>query len=92
MSTSLAAAACCYKYVALAEDLLEDGLPRTALGHVANPYLARPPSGYALPIYLQPADVQDEEENLRHRDAVVAACLKFGYTLQLQIHKFLNLP
>ena len=84
--------ACCFKYVLSADaQHPEDGLPTTALGHSAHPILARPPRGWLRPIYLQPADHKDEAINKRNQDAVVAACLKHGYTLQLQTHKYLGL-
>jgi len=84
--------ACALKYVACADDIEEDdGLPRTALGHSANPRLARPPLFWRRPVYLQPADEQDEEKNRANRLAVVKSCMKFGYTIQLQTHKLLEL-
>ena len=84
--------ACCFKYVLSADSQHhEDGLPLTALGHSAHPMLARPPMGWRRPIYLQPADHQDPEINNANEAAVVKACLKHGYTLQLQTHKYLGL-
>lgn len=84
--------ACCYKYVMDAGNAdPEDGLPITALGHVANPRLGRPPEGNKKPVYLQPADHQDQTVNEANTRAVVASAMKHGYTVQLQIHKLLNM-
>lgn len=83
--------ACAYKYVidTINGAREEDGLPLKALGHVANPYLARPPVG--VPIYVQPADMQNEQLNAANRQLAVDVCMKYGYTLQLQIHKLLGM-
>ena len=86
-----AEAACCFKYVAQAHDMDEDGLPTHALEHPANPRLARPPVGYDLPIYLQPADEQNEGINRVNTKAVVDSAMRHGYIVQLQIHKLLNM-
>jgi organic radical activating enzyme len=90
------ARSCCFKYVLDHENINpDDGLPIRALKHTANPQLARPmkgrDGGWSLPIYVQPADVQDEYQNGLNRAAAVKSCLDFGYTLQLQIHKTLEL-
>lgn len=93
VNPAVAAVACCYKYVADIDGGLrpEDGLPMTALGHVANPYLSRPPVGFKGPIYLQPADHKDPEVNQQNMELVVQSAMKYGYIVQLQIHKFLNM-
>lgn len=89
---TVADAACCYKYVLTAGDIAEDdGLPLHALGHVANPRLARPTEGFPGPVYVQPADLKDGHLNRANMLAAVASAKKFGYTVQLQIHKYLNL-
>lgn len=70
----------------------EDGLPIKALDHTAHPRVARPPEDFPISaIYVQPADVQDEELNAINTRQVVRTCMKFGYTVQLQLHKILNL-
>lgn len=89
---TVAAAACCYKYVLTARDIAEDdGLPLHALGHVANPRLARPPAGFSGAVYVQPADMKDEYLNQENMDAAIKSAMGFGYTIQLQIHKYLNM-
>lgn len=81
-----------YKYVMSADSIRqEDGLPLRALSHPANPYVARPHLGFAGTVYLQPVDVKDSVENQRHLDACIRSCLKFGYTLCLQLHKILGM-
>lgn len=79
-----------FKYVLDADHVADDGLPSRALGCNGEP--ARPPIGYRGRIYLSPADVQDGKENARNLRAVTDSCLKFGYTLNLQLHKILSLP
>jgi 7-carboxy-7-deazaguanine synthase len=88
-----------WKYV-LNHDSIDpdDGLPILALGHSAAPRIARPPHGFPREaIYVQPADFPAEIqfdrqlENEKNVQAVVRTCMKHGYTVQLQIHKILNL-
>lgn len=81
----------CYKYVLSHTSVAMDGLPTLALGHTAIPYVARPPQGSKAQIYVQPMDAQDKIENELNLKAVVASCLKHGYTLQLQVHKLINM-
>lgn len=84
--------ACCFKYVLAAGSAHpDDGLPLSALQHSCKPHLARPPSWWDRPVYVQPADEQDKQRNALNRDAVVGACMRFGYTAQLQMHKYLGL-
>lgn len=79
-----------YKYVASADDLMDDGLPSKALGHTARPHLARPHATFAGPVYLQPMDEQDRDLNKTNMIAVVDSCLEHGYTLCLQTHKIVG--
>lgn len=81
-----------YKYVISADAMsTEDGLPLKALGHPANPHVARPHIGFTGPVYVQPVDMKIESENQRHLDAAIRSCMKYGYTLCLQIHKIIGL-
>lgn len=82
------------KYVARAEDLVDsvDGLPTRALGHPAAPILARPPTAYKGPVYLQPVDEQDPAKNMENILAVQSSCMRHGYTLCLQLHKITGAP
>lgn len=82
--------ACALKYVVRAGQIHTDGLPLNALDHPSNPYPARPPADWNRPVYVQPLDSKDNEANRFHTAAAVASCLRHGYTLQLQIHKFLG--
>lgn len=77
-----------WKYVGRAADLMEDGLPVSALGHSASPHLARP-IGHA-PVYLQPMDEQDPIKNQANTQAVVESCMRHGYRLCLQLHKIIE--
>ena len=84
--------ACCFKYV-LGCRFTWIGwveLPTFALGHTANPRLARPPTDWEDPIYLQPMDTKDPAHNMRNIQAVTQSCMKHGYRLQLQIHKYIG--
>lgn len=86
------AVAVAYKYV-LSWDSYNpaDGLPLRALGHTAEPMLARPPEGWPVgAVYLQPCDSKDTAINAKNLRTVLRACMKFGYTLQLQLHKILE--
>mgnify|MGYP002507245890 CR=1 FL=1 len=90
--TSVENAACCFKYVMEAADVNPaDGLPNRALCHPCKPWVYRPHAQFQGLIYLQPMDSKDHCKNAMNTEAVVTSCLKYGYTLQLQIHKFLNL-
>jgi len=83
-----------YKYVIDADSVHEyDGLPIQALSHPAHPHVARPPLGFLGPVYLQPADRQDEALNKRNRQACVILAMNAPdrFTVQLQTHKILNL-
>lgn len=84
--------ACCFKYVIAHDSIHEDdGLPLRAVEHLASPYVARPPKNWARPIYLQPMDSKDEELNRLNLQAAIDSCMKFGYILQLQIHKIIEM-
>ena len=80
----------CFKYVMHADSVADDGLPILALDHSAKPMVARPPSGSKVPVYLQPMDSQNIEQNQRNIASVVASCMEHGYLLQLQIHKIVG--
>lgn len=89
INPEMKARANCFKYVMHADSVSEhDGLPILALDHSAAPYVARPRLG--CPVYLQPMDSQDEEQNKRNIEAVRDSVMKFGYLLQLQIHKIVG--
>nr|CAK6605834.1 QueE-like radical SAM domain [Klebsiella phage vB_Ko_K4PH164] len=80
-----------FKYVMKAGNMREeDGLPLQALDHRATPYIARPHKSFRGKIYLQPMDEQDEQLNLHNTHAVLESAMKHNYTVQLQIHKLLN--
>lgn len=84
--------ACCFKYVIAHDSIHEDdGLPLRALEHRASPHVARPPKNWARPIYLQPMDSKDEELNRLNLQAAIDSCMRFGYILQLQIHKIIRM-
>lgn len=67
-----------------------DGLPTSVLGMPTAP--ARPPLHQKSVVYLQPMDEKDEVKNLINRQTCVESCLKFGYRLNLQLQKLVQLP
>lgn len=80
------------KYVVHADQIdPSDGLPILALGHSARPTTAKPPLDFQGIIYVQPIDVDNELENVRHLDAAIRSCMTFGYRLCVQIHKIINM-
>lgn len=80
-----------FKYVMKAGNVREeDGLPLQALDHRATPYIARPHKSFRGKIYLQPMDEQNVFKNFKNTQAVLASAMKHNYTVQLQIHKLLN--
>ncbi len=80
--------ACALKYVVKRGAIDDDGLPTSALDHYARP--ARPPEDWERPIYVQPIDTKNVVDNDLHTAAAVDSCMEHGYTLQLQIHKFIG--
>lgn len=85
--------ACSYKYVMNCYNIdPDDGLPTRALDHPAFPRLARPPENWNRAIYLQPMDQPSRPiMNSKHLNACVQSCMKYGYTLQLQVHKIIGM-
>lgn len=77
-----------FKYVLTAGQInSKDGLPTIALGRKGQ-QIARPPAWIA-PIYIQPADMGDDAvANLHNIEACISSAQKFGYRMQLQIHKY----
>jgi organic radical activating enzyme len=69
----------------------EDGLPLLALAHSASPKVARPPKGFTGPVYVQPADSDNDRENQKHLKVAIASCMSHGYTLCLQTHKIIGM-
>lgn len=68
----------------------EDGLPTSCLGMAHPP--ARPPKNYPREqVYCTPLDVKSRIANEKHNTAMANSCMAFGYTAQLQIHKYLDL-
>jgi organic radical activating enzyme len=81
-----------WKYVMHHESIdPEDGLPTRVLDHSVSKRVARKGQETGQ-VYLQPMDSRDPEDNKKSLDACVQSCMKFGYTLCLQIHKIANLP
>ncbi len=98
ISPVIAEIADAFKYVVDYKHVdIRDGLPITALGHKASPRLWRPPVGSKTPLYIQPMDMtftlgEAEAEAYNHRNLRHCAdsAMRFNYTVQLQVHKILN--
>lgn len=55
--------------------------------------IATPPARLATSdIYLSPCDEMDEHKNRANRKAALEIAMKYGYRLQLQLHKFFEAP
>lgn len=81
----------CFKYVMHHSSVnVQDGLPILALDHTAKPQVARPPRGDKRPVYLQPMDTKDDADNEMSLKFVRNSCLTYGYILQLQLHKIIE--
>lgn len=81
--------ACAFKYVIDCKSLdLETKLPVTVLG---NNFLADTKIPKGLPIYVQPMDVQSPSWYDDNMAACVELSKKYGFIVQLQIHKLLQL-
>lgn len=78
------------KYVATADSIDHDGLPKHALEHPNKDGLARPPIDWEGEIYLQPVDEKNTVRNNRNLTAVVQSCMVNGYRLCLQVHKIIG--
>lgn len=79
-----------YKYVMAHDSIHADGLPLRALDHSASPHVARPHDGFFGPVYLQPCDDKDSTVNAANLQACVRSVMNNGFTLQLQVHKIIE--
>jgi organic radical activating enzyme len=84
-----------WKYVMSADGVCGiDGLPTRVLGQCIRPHR---PTEWIMEsnrrrVFLQPEDSKDPETNRRNMEACVQSCMKYGYTLCLQIQKIVGLP
>ncbi|MCG8295297.1 7-carboxy-7-deazaguanine synthase QueE [Pseudomonas entomophila] len=81
-----------YKYVLAHGEVDEvDGLPGTSTQRAGKKArLFRPPQG--KPVYVMPRDDYDEQRNKDNLKACIDVATRQGYTLNMQLHKLLNLP
>jgi len=70
----------------------EDGLPNKSTQIKGKDcILARPPE--SVPVYLTPCDPHEDDAAYKaNTDQAIDSCKKFGYTLNLQLHKVVGLP
>jgi len=84
--------AAAWKYVVAAGEIAtDDGLPNVMPTGVEG-RVARPPSLYYTPIFVQPRDDHDPVRNAANLEAAKESAMRFGYRLSLQLHKILELP
>jgi 7-carboxy-7-deazaguanine synthase len=81
-----------YKYVLDAAHVdPDDGLPTAVLGNHTRP--SRPPyCDRRGRVYVSPADSRDPAKNAANLQAAIQSCMKYGYTLSVQVHKAIGLP
>lgn len=70
-----------WKYLISEQTPTRDGVP---LNCTPPPFGAR--------VYLQPIDVHDSGQNARNWQITTDLCIKHGFRLSLQTHKFLGIP
>ncbi len=87
---SIARIAIAYKYVLQAGNVDRDGLPIQALQNKVKRRVARP-TRKDIPIYINPFDEKDDTKNRLNLDTTIRSCLQHGYTMGIQLHKFLNM-
>ncbi len=83
-----------FKYIVKAGEISDtDGLPTRSLDHpTGKGILFRPDPTYSVhKIYLQPLDEQNTGYNQDNSWEAAVSCMKFGYTLSLQMHKIIGL-
>lgn len=78
-----------FKYVLQHGKVDEDGLPLQALRHKASPRVARPRPG--APVYVQPMDEADPAANALNLATAIRSVMDHGHTLQIQVHKIINM-
>lgn len=79
------------KYVVEAGSISEaDGLPILALGHPAQPQVARPPVKFSGRVFLQGMDSKEDTKNAENQKIAVDSCLQHGYIFGIQIHKLIG--
>lgn len=67
-----------------------DGLPIMALEHPAAGGVARPPD-QLVPVYVNPYDAKDEQQNQLNLQAAAASAMRFGHICGVQMHKLIGL-
>lgn len=81
---------CCFKYVLSYNSIDQvDKLPINVLDLTGKVYR---PQNTQTPIYVQPADHGNKEENDKNLKAATNSALDKKYIIQLQAHKILGLP
>jgi organic radical activating enzyme len=80
-----------FKYpIASGKDSMDDGLPIDVLGTGVKP--CRPPIGFPVGrIFITPEDAASETDNIGNLQTAAEVCMKFGYRLGVQLHKYVGM-
>ena len=77
-----------YKYVVMKGKVDSDYLPINVLGLEYAKPISKPVED--KPVYIQPCDSKDQVENKSNLDICIKAVMEMGYTLNLQVHKIIE--
>lgn len=83
---SVSERAVCAKYVISAKNVDYDGLPNKVLGNEIKGIVKR----LKIPIYIQPEDSYNENDNKANLQTCIKSSLLNGYILQVQTHKIIG--
>lgn len=83
---SVSERAVCAKYVVSAKSVDCDGLPNKVLGNEIKGIVKR----LKIPIYIQPEDSYNENDNKANLQTCIKSSLLNGYILQVQTHKIIG--
>jgi len=82
-----------YKYVIIANETGDDGLPvYSTQSPGKKTVLYRPKDLIGKLIYVSPCDSHDEEKSKANLQEAINSVMKNGYRLSLQVHKIINMP
>lgn len=83
---SVSERAVCAKYVVSAKSVGYDGLPNKVLGNEIKGIVKR----LKIPVYIQPEDSYNKNENKANLQTCIKSSLLNGYILQVQTHKIIG--
>jgi len=80
-----------FKYIIKHGEVDIDGFPNEStqvLGRSLK--IARPVRG--VDVYVSPCDEQDDEKNKLNLEQCIEVCMRYGFILNLQVHKIIGMP